>query len=147
MSSSRSPKLLLAYMLIFIRKCGTPAILPLITNGANMALLSPRGKALSSNVQYFLLTRSRVNMSLLSRSLVMLINGRTCHYYPDPFFMTSLVRWFVSWFLQSYKTKLVRKISKIPFGGGIACLARTLLGLSHFFHITTTCSRFPRYHK
>ena len=43
--------------------------------------------------------------------------------YPYPFFMTSLVRWFVSGFLQSYKTKLVRKISKTPFDGGVACLA------------------------
>ena len=80
-------------------------------------------KALTSNVQYFLLTSSRANMSLLSRSLVMSIKGRTCHYYPYPFFMISLVRWFVSRFLQSYKTKLVRKISKTPFGGGVTCLA------------------------
>ena len=95
-------------------------LFPLLLNGANMSFLSPRGKALRAT---FNISYSRVH-------------ERTCHYYldpsscwskgehaitiPYPFFMTSLARWFVSRFLQSYKTKLARNIENLPSAEGMS---------------------------
>ena len=128
-------------MLIFIRKRGTPAILPLITNGANMSLLSPRGKALSSNVQYFptheisskhVITISisrhvgqRTNMPLLSRSF---LHDQPC----------KMVRVLVSPILKNQVSK--EKYQKLH----LAVESHALLGRYFSTHLNSSHSRIKR---